>query len=152
MPNRRQAIIWTNADLNYWCIYAALGGDELTPCPAFVKTDQLDPRFRGHLKRLCPFGKFCDMQEGQTLLHDTKFCNCADKIVDSLVILSWSLIHGWSWYGLIKARSYCHPFEGSVFNVHLRWCWARSCYWDNISSMSLWPVDKTAEIFSRWLL
>ena len=26
----RQAIIWTNADLIYWRIYAALGGDELT--------------------------------------------------------------------------------------------------------------------------
>ena len=27
-PNRRQAIIWTNADPNHWRIYAALGGDE----------------------------------------------------------------------------------------------------------------------------
>ena len=29
-PNRRQAIIWINADLIHWRIYAALGGDELT--------------------------------------------------------------------------------------------------------------------------
>ena len=29
-PNLRQAIIWTNADPIHWCIYAALGGDELT--------------------------------------------------------------------------------------------------------------------------
>ena len=28
-PNRRQAIIWTNADLIHWHIYAALGWDEL---------------------------------------------------------------------------------------------------------------------------
>ena len=28
-PNRRQAIIWTNADMIHWRIYAALGGDEL---------------------------------------------------------------------------------------------------------------------------
>ena len=27
-PNRRQAIIWTNADLIHWRIYAALGGGE----------------------------------------------------------------------------------------------------------------------------
>ena len=29
MPNRWQAIIWTNADLIHWHIYVALGGDEL---------------------------------------------------------------------------------------------------------------------------
>ena len=28
VPNRRQAIIWTNADPVYRRIYAALGGDE----------------------------------------------------------------------------------------------------------------------------
>ena len=28
-PNRQQAINWTNADPVHWCIYAALGGDEL---------------------------------------------------------------------------------------------------------------------------
>ena len=27
--NRRQAIIWANADPVHWRIYAALGGDEL---------------------------------------------------------------------------------------------------------------------------
>ena len=32
MPNRRQAIIWTNAYPIHWCIYAALGWDELTHC------------------------------------------------------------------------------------------------------------------------
>ena len=29
MPNRWQAITWTNADPVYWCIYAALEGDVL---------------------------------------------------------------------------------------------------------------------------
>ena len=33
-PNRRQAIIWTNADPIHWRIYAALGGDELTEAVA----------------------------------------------------------------------------------------------------------------------
>ena len=28
VPNRRQAIIWTNADAVHLCIYVALGGDE----------------------------------------------------------------------------------------------------------------------------
>ena len=26
-PNKRQAIIWTNADPIHWCLYAPLGGD-----------------------------------------------------------------------------------------------------------------------------
>ena len=30
VPNRWQAVIWNNADPIHWCIYAALGGDELT--------------------------------------------------------------------------------------------------------------------------
>ena len=46
--------------------------------------------------------KFCVMWEGQALPHDTKFGNCRDKIVDSRAFLSWSLIHGSSWSGLIK--------------------------------------------------
>ena len=29
-PNKPQAITWTNADPVHWCIYAALGGDELS--------------------------------------------------------------------------------------------------------------------------
>ena len=29
VPNRRQAIIWTNANSIQWRIYAALGGDDL---------------------------------------------------------------------------------------------------------------------------
>ena len=46
--------------------------------------------------------KFWVMWEGQALPHDTKFGNCRDKIVDSRAFLSWSLIHGSSWSGLIK--------------------------------------------------
>ena len=30
MLNRRQAIIWTDADTIHWRIYVAMGGDELT--------------------------------------------------------------------------------------------------------------------------
>ena len=29
-PNKQQVMIWTNADPIHWCIYAALGRDELT--------------------------------------------------------------------------------------------------------------------------
>ena len=51
--------------------------------------------------------KFCVMWEGQALPHDTKFGNCRDKIVDSRAFLSWSLIHGSSWSGLIKVGPGC---------------------------------------------
>ena len=48
--------------------------------------------------------KFCVMWEGLSLPHDTKFGNCRCKIVDSRVFPIWSLIHGSSWSGLIKAE------------------------------------------------
>ena len=35
-PNRRQAIIWANADPIYFHIYTPLGGDELTTTPAWI--------------------------------------------------------------------------------------------------------------------
>ena len=35
-PNRRQAVIWINADLIHWRIYVALGGDELTNPPTEI--------------------------------------------------------------------------------------------------------------------
>ena len=44
------------------------------------------------------------MWEGQAHPHDTKFHNCRAKIKDSRAFPSWSLIHGSSWSGLIKAE------------------------------------------------
>ena len=48
--------------------------------------------------------KFCVMWEGLSFPHDTKFGNCRCQIVDSRVFPIWSLIHGSSWSGLIKAE------------------------------------------------
>ena len=48
--------------------------------------------------------KFCVMWEGQALPHDTKFGNSRCEIVGWRVIFIWSLIHGSSWSGLIKAE------------------------------------------------
>ena len=58
--------------------------------------------------------KFCVMWEGQALPHDTKFGNCRCEIVGRRVIFIWSLIHGSSWSGLIKA-------EPDVCNFVLLW-------------------------------
>ena len=59
--------------------------------------------------------KFCVMWEGQALPHDTKFGNCRDQIVGSRAFLSWSVIHGSSWSGLIKLGPVIPSLEG-------HWC------------------------------
>ena len=79
-----------------------------SPGPTFIKPDQLDPWIKDQMKitllsTLAPsVTKFCVMRAGQALPHDTKFGNCRDKIVDSRAFLSWALIHGSSWSGLVK--------------------------------------------------
>ena len=48
MANRRQAIIWTNAGMIHWHIYAALGGDELTLSACGQNDSQVtDNSFKG---------------------------------------------------------------------------------------------------------
>ena len=57
------------------------------------------------------------MWEGLSLPHDTKFGNCKCKIVDSRLFPIWSLIHGSSWCGLIKAESGESDFELPILYV-----------------------------------
>ena len=65
--------------------------------------DQGSTRKRSAVHNFVPtVTKFCVMWEGQALPHDTKFGNCRSEIIDRRVIISWSLIHGSSWSGLIK--------------------------------------------------
>ena len=65
--------------------------------------------------------KFCVMWEGQALPHDTKFGNCRCEIVGRRVIFIWSLIHGSSWSGLIKAEP-GWPRYGTPYGVTMpRW-------------------------------
>ena len=63
--------------------------------------------------------KFCVMWEGQALPHHTKFGNCRYKIVDSRAFLSWSLIHGLRWSGLIKAEPVSTYSPQSQYTFHL---------------------------------
>ena len=86
------------------------------PRPHFYQTRSAWSMDQGSNKNHSPVNncaptvtKFCVMWEGQALPHDTKFSNCRDKIVDSRAFLSWSLIHGSSWSGLIKlGPDLCH--------------------------------------------
>ena len=83
--------------------------------------------------------KFCVMWEGLSLPHDTKFGNCRCKIVDSRVFPIWSLIHGSSWSGLIKAgpgwrhllqrRKNTHGFGKDTWNIGLldHITWVKTC-------------------------
>ena len=90
--------------------------------------------------------KFCVMWEGQALPHDTKFRNCTGEIVDSRAFSSWSLIHGSSWSGLIKA-------EPGWF-----WSFCDSIYWQKpkdfgpVCSRFLWYLSHTtaSKKYSWW--
>ena len=66
--------------------------------------------------------KFCVMWEEQALPQDTKFGNCRDKIVDSRAFLSWSLILGSSWSGLIKLGPVSSPVDEISFYQLLSVC------------------------------
>ena len=81
---------------------------------AFIKRDQPDPWIKDQIKN-----------HSQALPHDTKFRNCTGEIVDSRAFSSWSLIHGSSWSGLIKAEpGRFHPCHYGL----LHWQWSNhSC-------------------------
>ena len=80
-----------------------------SPRPHFYQTRSAWSKDQGSNENNSPVHNFaptvtkcCVMWEGQALPQDTKFGNCRDKIVDSRAFLSWSLILGSSWSGLIK--------------------------------------------------
>ena len=94
-----------------------------TPRLCFYQTrsawsmDQGSNKNRSPINNFTPtVTKFCVMWEGQALPHDTKFRNSRGKIVDSSTFCSWSLIHGSSWSGLIKAEpGITGPFSLAFF-------------------------------------
>ena len=97
------------------------------------------------------------MWEGQALPQDIKFGNCRDKIVDSRAFLSWSLILGSSWSGLIKLGPGCwmptiqrfrHWRAGCVISALFPRSSARpllldKVYWPHFyQTRSAWSVDQ----------
>ena len=71
------------------------------PGSAFIKPDQLDPGIRDQIKiTLLPTISHLQLLN----FVSCRFGNCRCKIVDSRVFPIWSLIHGSSWSGLIKAE------------------------------------------------
>ena len=84
--------------------------------------DQGSTRKRSAVHNFAPtVTKFCVMWEGQALSHDTKFSNCRCEIVGRRVIFIWSLIHGSSWSGLIKAEPGCVIERAQLDPSHLCW-------------------------------
>ena len=75
--------------------------------------DQGSTRKRSPVHNFAPaVTKFCVRWEGLSLPHDTKFSNCRSDIIDRRVIITWSLIHGSSWSGLIKVGPGNQPATG----------------------------------------
>ena len=83
--------------------------------------------------------KFCVTWEGQALPHDTKFRNCRGEIVDSRAFYSWSLIHGSSWSGLIKAEPDRHILSASIWErSHWPLKWFNLIHCDRLSILTIW--------------
>ena len=98
--------------------------------------------------------KFCVMWEGQALPHDTKFGNCRCKIVGRRVIFIWSLIHGSSGSGLIKAEPGGNTSTTSQVSVTI-WC-SKSKFdkiWDpfqilgKVTPSMIWPLSLKLCVF-----
>ena len=95
--------------------------------------------------------KFCVMwEEGLSLPHDTKFGNCRCKIVDSRAFPSWSLIHGLSWSGLIKAEPGLLITSGKLLcgdSYALPQCWILG-----INPQILGIAAAKSHSFAPWLM
>ena len=76
--------------------------------------------------------KFCVMWEGRALPHHTKFGNCRCEMVGRRMIFIWSLIHGSSWSGLIKAWTMCCP-ESFQSQTRLTVVYIQSTWTKNIT-------------------
>ena len=84
--------------------------------------------------------KFCVMWESLSLPHDTKFRNCRDKIVDNRTFLSWPLIHGSSWSGLIKLgpEGIIWYGQGDLAKSHHSLSYKKRNWWNNDPKVYLW--------------
>ena len=125
-PNIYEIYLATINESEYLC--------ESLPRPHFYQTrsawskDQGSNENHSPVHNLAPTAtKFCVMWEGQALPQDTTFGNCRDKIVDSRAFLSWSLILGSSWSGLIKLG----PGDIVVEHLSVRflWGWKDVVHW-----------------------
>ena len=102
--------------------------------------------------------KFCVLWEGQALPHDTKFGNCRDKIVDSRAFLSWSLIHGSNWSGLIKLGPF--QWHGQYHDDIVKWKhfpsyrpFVRGIHWSLVNSphKDQWCGALTFSLICAWM-
>ena len=100
--------------------------------------------------------KFCVMWEGRALPHDTKFGNCRCEMVGRRVIFMWSLIHGSSWSGLIKAEP--GATNGDDMEVHHILDISFIAYIMAVKSLKRlgygipsWPFrNRTVHVVSQW--
>ena len=95
-PNRRQAIIWANADPIYWHIYAALGGDDpilgqVMACRLFVAKPLPEP-----LPTYCQLHLWAQISDKFESKHNASYSKCSfENFVCTMSIIDYvsSLIY-----------------------------------------------------------
>ena len=149
--NRRQAIIWTNADPVHWRIYAVLSGDELNVL--FLKCNvciliQNSPKF-GPMSLLAlilmpkdPTDDKSTLVQVIAWLHQTT---------------SHYLNHGSHTFSEIKFKDFSRTFQGQNYifqglsNGFLGYCKCVILWWNNLSYTKLQYSQFIFEIYSKWI-
>ena len=108
MPNRRQAIIWTNADPFHWRIYAALWGDELNrwETPPTVRVSKISGPHYLKYQAVAPFSNMLPLPLNCIAYrrkHNIGVAGCRDLIN----IMSYDLLTG---------HAQQHRFKGIIAN------------------------------------
>ena len=142
-PNKRQAIIWPDADPIHWRIYAALGGDEIYASA---------PR-RKHTHRIYQ-GWYWLQQVGPNALKVTDYAYAINRyrFVRNIVLqLSPMLVHRQTHSIHGNSLSCSYQFHiGISFRVPLVWCWFIGTYFlRNKTAQRVWvrAVTKMKEYY-----
>ena len=122
-PNRRQNIIWTNADLNHWHIYAAVGGnDKHSVCDATVRRQSSLPNLNrhGHWKSTSHYFEswWCIDTERLVGCWNRNFVN-VDRQTFQRFHRLWKNAHAHH----LRLKSRSGLFFMPVLWVECIWCW-----------------------------
>ena len=109
MPKRRQAIIWTNADLIHWRIYAALGRDELSTSQMAV-----DRPISQFPQSVCPISHNAPFRTGMSTLRIVGYETC--KCIVGFVRLVYWKGPVWYYYCNLTRSQASQPMAAQLSN------------------------------------